>query len=66
MDILDQIKSVKTQPEEVHVVLVERFSGNEKILPLEFCKSKFSEERWKNITNGSDKAFFMFPYNISR
>ena len=49
-------------PEERHVVLFNKFNEEERILPEAFCKEKFGEKRWNDITSGMDKGFDAYPY----
>lgn len=52
-----------TQPDVKHWVLVEKFSGQERILPEFFLREKFDDSRWALITSGRDRYFDAYEYN---
>lgn len=49
-------------PEHKNFYVIQKFSGDERILPEVRCIELFGEERWRRICSGQDRSFDAVPY----
>ncbi|AUR85836.1 hypothetical protein NVP1081O_101 [Vibrio phage 1.081.O._10N.286.52.C2] len=52
-----------SMPDVKHWVIIDSFTGEEKILPESQLKEAFSPDRWLKITSGLDDYFTAYEYN---
>lgn len=62
MDFIDDLH--KIHPEEKHWVIIEKMSGKERTIPKALLKQSFDDERWTQITSGTDPYFMAYEFNL--
>ncbi len=53
-----------SMPDIKHWVIIDSFTGQEKILPEVQLVEAFGKERWHKITSGLDNYFTAYEYNF--
>ncbi|AJT61025.1 hypothetical protein [Vibrio phage XZ1] len=58
------LDNYQSMPEIKHWVIIDAFTGEEKIIPEAQLLEAFGKERWLKITSGLDDYFTAYEYNF--